>query len=225
MKPRVTLSETTLPNGAVMTLHEHDGRHYLSIDGVETAGPRTRVSEFELGALACSPFRPVRQPQVWITGLGLGAVLEGAQSVLQQKRATFHLAEPCAALPGWLREHLDGAPFLDDPRIAPGTDPGPDGLARHRGELHAILSHADTAPAPDPRQPLHEDRRWLATAYDALRDGGLLAIASSQPLRNFGRSLERAGFTPARHEINATPKARRPRVHSLWLGRKGDART
>lgn len=220
MKPRLTLAETKLPHGATLSLHEHDGRLYLACDGTQTSGPATRAAETELGTVACSPFRPVRQPRIWIAGLGLGFVLEGARSVLLQKRAIFHVAEPAADLPGWLRQHHDDAAFLDDPRVILHGDTDLGALTVEG--LHALLIHADTAPVSDPKRPFFEDRRWLSAAYDTLRPGGILAVASTRPPRQFGRQLERCGFTAVHHEINASPKSRRPRVHHLWLGRKGN---
>lgn len=221
MKPRFKHSETILPNGSTLSLHEHDGRLYLACDGVQTSGPGTRVAETELGSIACSPFRPVRQPRIWIAGLGLGFTLEGVRSTLLQKRAIFYVAEPAADLPGWLRQHLDDASFLDDPRLIfrPGTELG----SLSTDGLNALLIHADTAPLPDPKPPYFEDRRWLNTAYDTLRPGGIFAVASSRPMRQFGRQLERCGFSAVHHEINASPRSRRPRFHHLWLGRKDDS--
>lgn len=221
MKPRVILEQSTLPDGSEIILHEHDGRHYLTIDGIQTAGPSTRVSEFEMAALACSPFRPVRQPKIWIAGLGTGATLQGVRSTLLQKRATFLVAEPSPELPGWLRKHLPDPSFLDDDCLLIQPDPGPEGLIAIPDSLHAILVHADTAPVLDRTRPLFEDQRWLTAAHDALQMGGLLAIASSSPIPRIEKTLERVGLTPIRHEIDAVPNARRPRKHFLWLGRKG----
>ena len=62
-----------------------------------------------------------------------------------------------------------------------------------------------------------------AAAHGALQPGGLLAIASSRPVPDIERKLARAGFETARHEIDATPNARRPRRHFLWLARKGNS--
>lgn len=221
MKPRITLSQMTLEDGSTLSLHQHDGRHYLAIDGMQTAGPTTKVAETELGAIACSPFRPVRQPHIWLAGLGLGFALEGTRSTLLQKRAVFHVAEPVAELPAWLREHLSDASFLDDPRVV--IHPTMDLAAYTEEGLNALIIHADTAPVLDPKRPFFEDRSWLRRAYDVLKPGGILAVASSRPPRQFGRVLERCGFSAVRHEINASPKSARPRIHHLWLGRKDNA--
>lgn len=223
MKPRVLIAESRLPDDSVLALHEHDGRHYLTIDGATTAGPATRASEEGLARLATSPFRPVRQPRIWLAGLGLGAVLAAALEALPQKRGLFHVAEPSRELPEWLREHL--APdFLEDKRVEIGHDPGVAGLRAGADPWHLLLVHADTAPQRPGARALFDDRAWLAAAYDSLREGGLLAIASSRPLPKIERTLSKAGFEVVRHEIDAAPNARRPRRHHLWLARKGKGR-
>ncbi len=221
MKPRVLLEQTTLPSGQTLALHEHDGRHQLTLDGEPLAGPQTRVGEAALGELALSPFRPVRQPVIWIAGLGLGATLAAVKAGLPQKKGVYLVAEPCAELPEWVTRHVD-AGLLDDPRVALETSVSPGALARHEGEIHAVLVHADTAPPADNGGWLVRDPRWLAAAHDALRDGGLLAITSLRPVPKLDWLLSRAGFDVARHEIESSPNARRPRRLPLWIARKGN---
>jgi spermidine synthase len=220
MKPRLTLAETTLADGSVLGLHEHDGRKYLQHDSVQLAGPQTRASERELGRIACAPFKPVRQPLIWITGMGLGEVLAGVMETLPQKRATFLIGEPWPVLREWHRSFLPESPANSDPRVL--VIPAADASAFHEYDqaLHAVLIHADTAPLAAGK-PMFEDRRWLAAVHSALQPGGLLGIASSRPVPQIERNLARAGFEVVRHEIDASPNARRPRRHFLWLARKG----
>lgn len=221
MKPRVIFARTVRADGSELALHEHDGRPYLTLDGVPTAGPATRASEEGMARLAASPFRPVRQPRVWLAGLGLGTALAAVSEALPQKRALFHVAEPCPELPGWLAEHLDLNP-LEDKRVVIGRDIGIRGLGSGPDPWHLILVHADTAPPLEGGRALFEDRRWLTAAYDSLRVGGLLAIAASKPIPKIERTLGRAGFEVVRHEIEVAPNARKPRRHPLWLARKGN---
>ncbi|MCW1883943.1 hypothetical protein OKA04_04335 [Luteolibacter flavescens] len=221
MKPRITLAETTLPDGTVLGLHEHDGRRYLQHGTNQLAGPVTRVSERELGRIGCAPFKPVRQPKVWIVGMGLGEILAGAMESLLQKRATFHIAEAWPVVVKWHREFISESAALTDSRVEIHSDPGPEGLHAFAGELHAVLIHADTSPLWNKEKGLHENTRWLAAVHGALQPGGLLAVASSRPVPDIERKLSRAGFETVRHEIDATPNARRPRRHFLWLARKG----
>ncbi len=222
MKPRTTLAEATLPDGSPLVLQEHDGRHYLLVQGQQIAGPATRAAEEEAARLACAPFRPARQPKIWLAGLGLGHALGAVAAALLQKRATFFVAEPFDELPAWHREHLPDSP-LADPRVKLERDPGPGGLAAHAGELHAIVIHLDAAPTGGRNRPLPEDPRWLAAAYEALQQGGLLAIAGSLRSPQLFRRLQRAGFSVVEHQVPSSPAAKKPRLHPVWLARKGKA--
>lgn len=221
MKPRSTLAETTLPEGGVLSLQEHDGRLSLLIHGQQICGPATRAAEEELARLACAPFRPARQPKLLFAGLGLGHALAAAAAELKQKRGSFIVAEPLAALPEWHRRHLPESPLLTDPRVVVEDDCGPAALARKAGTLHAILLHLDASPAGPGNRPLTDDRRWLAAAYEALQAGGLLAIAGSRAVANLTRKLQRCGFEVAEFTVSASPNAKRSRMQPIWLARKG----
>jgi spermidine synthase len=221
MKPRNTLAAAQLPDGTPLVLQEHDGRHYLIVHGQQIAGPATQSSEEELARLACAPFRPARQPKIFLIGLALGHTLAGVAAALPQKRASIIIAEPLAELPTWHRSHLPASPFNNDQRITLVPDPGPAGLAQHAGTLHAIIIHLDASPTTDSNRPWVDDRRWLAAAYEALQSGGLLAIAASRPIANLTRRLQRCGFAVAEHLIPLAPNAKKTRLQPIWLARKG----
>ncbi|MDP3851167.1 MAG: hypothetical protein Q8Q59_11730 [Luteolibacter sp.] len=223
MKPRITLAETPLPEGVTLTLQEHDGRKFLLIHGQQICGPATRAAEEELARLACAPFRPARQPKLFFVGLGLGHSIAAAAAELKQKRGTFIVAEPLAALPDWHRQHLPDSPLLTEPRIVLETDCGPAALLRHAGMLHAILLHLDASPTGPGKRPWVDDRRWVSAAYEALQAGGLLAIAGSRPLSNLTRRLQRSGFDVAEFTVPASPNAKKTRMLPIWLARKGRA--
>ncbi len=223
MKPRTTLATTQLPDGTPLVLQEHDGRHYLLVQGQQIAGPATQGAEEELARLACAPFRPARQPKIFLVGLALGHTLAAVAEALPQKRANFVVAEPLAELPLWHRAHLPGSLFNNDPRVTLVLDPGPAGLARHAGSLHSIIIHLDAAPTGERNRPWVDDRRWLAAAYEALQAGGLLAIAASRPEPTLTRRLQRCGFAVAEHLVPVTPNAKKTRLQPIWLARKGKA--
>lgn len=223
MKPRITLAETQLPDGGILALQEHDGRKSLLIHGQQICGPATRAAEEELARLACAPFRPARQPKLFFAGLGLGHTLAAAAAELKQKRATFIVAEPLAALPEWHRQHLPESPLLTDPRVELENDCGPAALTRQAGLLHAILLHLDASPTGPRNRPWVDDRRWLSAAYEALQAGGLLAIAGSRPVASLTRNLQRSGFEVAEFTVPAVPGAKKTRFLPIWLARKGRA--
>ena len=219
MKPRITLATAESSDGAALELQEHDGRRYLLVHGQQICGPATRAAEEELARLAAAPFRPARQPKIWLVGLGLGHMLGAIIRELPQKRATYHVAENRADLVDWNREFFPDTP-LADPRVVLEGDPGPDALNRQDGSLHAILIHLDSAPLA-PRQRLWvNDKRWLSATYGALQPGGLLAIAATGKAPHLTRHLEREGYEVVEHLIPAVPQAKKPRLVPVWLARK-----
>ncbi|MEM9236766.1 MAG: hypothetical protein AAGB14_08310 [Verrucomicrobiota bacterium] len=189
MKPIVTLAEATLANGSQLALQEHDGRRYLVSNQEQIAGPGTRVSERELARIACAPFRPARQPKVWITGLALGETLEGLVESLNQKRATFYVGEASDELVAWHREFFAEGAFTTDPRVERINGHDAAALNSVEPQLHAILIHADTAPLLPSGRGSHEDRRWLSVAFDSLQSGGLIAVASSRKIPKMERNF------------------------------------
>jgi spermidine synthase len=223
MKPRHTLAEAQLPDGTRLVLQEHDARHYLLVQGQQIAGPATQGAEEELARLACAPFRPARQPKIFLVGLGLGHTLAGVAAALPQKRATFFVAEPLAELVAWHRSYLAASPLNSDSRFTLELDPGPSGLIQHAGTLHAIIIHLDASPTTERNRPWVDERRWLAAAYESLQAGGLLAIAASRPIPALTRRLQRSGFAVAEHLIPVAPNAKKTRLQPIWLARKGKA--
>lgn len=223
MKPRITLAETQLPDGNLLALQEHDGRKFLLVHGQQICGPATRAAEEELARLACAPFRPARQPKIFFMGLGLGHTFAAVARELPQKRATFVVGEPLAAIPEWHRQHIPDSPLLTDSRIQLENDCGPGILARQEGALHAILMHLDASPTGPRNRSWVDERRWVSAAYEALQAGGLLAIAGSRHVATLTRRLQGSGFEVAEFTVPSSPNAKRPRFLPIWLARKGKA--
>jgi spermidine synthase len=223
MKPRITLAETQLPDGNILALQEHDGRKFLLVHGQQICGPATRAAEEELARLACAPFRPARQPKIFFMGLGLGHALAAVAKELPQKRATFIVAEPLAAIPDWHRSFLPDSPLVTDGRVLLENDCGPSALIRQEGSLHAILLHLDASPTGPRNRTWVDERRWVSAAYEALQQGGLLAIAGSRHVATLTRRLQGSGFEVAEFTVPSSPNAKRPRFLPIWLARKGKA--
>lgn len=223
MKPRITLAETQLADGNTLTLQEHDGRKFLLVHGQQICGPATRAAEEELARLACAPFRPARQPKIFFMGLGLGHAVSAVAKELPQKRATFIVAEPLAAIPQWHRQFIPESPLLTDPRILLENDCSPGTLARLDGSLHAILVHLDASPTGPRNRTWVDERRWVSAAYESLQQGGLLAIAGSRHVASLTRRLQGSGFEVAEFTVPSSPNAKRPRLLPIWLARKGKA--
>lgn len=219
MKPRINLAETTLPDGSPLVLQEHDGRRYLIVHGQQICGPATRTAEEELAKLAAAPFRPARQPRIWLVGMGLGHMLESIIKELPQKRAVYTVADNRSELIAWNREFFPDSP-LNDPRVVLESDHSSGALNRESGCLHAIMIHLDSAPSGSRGRLLVNDKKWLSATYEALQPGGLLAIASSGKMPTLTRNLEREGYEVVEHLVPSSPHAKKPRLLPIWLARK-----
>lgn len=219
MKPRITLAQTQSDGGSPLELQEHDGRHYLVVQGQQICGPATRSAEEELAKLASAPFRPARQPRIWMFGLGLGHMLKSIIQELPQKRAVYTVAESRSELVDWNREFFPETP-LDDRRVVLEKDPGADTLNKQSGCIHAILIHLDSAPLGPKQRLLVNDKRWMSATYEALQPGGLLAIASTTKMPTLTRNLEREGYEVVEYFVPASPLAKKPRLLPIWLARK-----
>src|SRR5437016_11530081 len=77
MKPFRTLAETITPDGARFTLHEHDGDHFMKLNGRQLMSTTSTTSEILLAKLACENLSRHPHPRVLIGALGLGFLVEG----------------------------------------------------------------------------------------------------------------------------------------------------
>ena len=75
MKPRNLLAESMTPDGAPMSLYEHDGAYSISFQGQELMHSKASASELLLGKLGIELVRKEPSARVMIGGLGLGFTL------------------------------------------------------------------------------------------------------------------------------------------------------
>ncbi len=219
MKPRTILAHTQLPDGSTLELHEHDSRHYLHLHGQQLGGEIARSLDSELAHLGTHPFRPARQPKIFILGLGLGSLLHSVCATLAQKRARFTVYEPITDLVAWQKQFFPHSCLHTDPRADFTLQLTPSSLARENGTVHAILTHADSCPMEKGRLII-EDNRWIGAARDALQPGGLIGIVSLRSVPGLFGRWKRAGFEVTEHFIDGNPNARKPRRYPLLLARK-----
>ena len=118
MKPRILLAESTTPDGAPMSLYEHDGAYSISFQGQELMHSKASASELLLGKLGVELARKEPKSRVMIGGLGLGftlrTVLEGLGADAQ-----VDVVELVPKVVEWNRDFLkdlNGA-LLDGPRV------------------------------------------------------------------------------------------------------------
>ena len=108
MKPNITLAETKTPNGARMTLVEHDGSFCIRVNGQQLMHSSVSTSEIQLGELGCAK-HPNRgaATRVLIGGLGLGFTLKSVLECTGPK-AVVHVSELLPEIVAWNRTFLAG---------------------------------------------------------------------------------------------------------------------
>lgn len=165
------------------------------------------------------PYRPARQPKIWILGLGLGGLVNAVCGVLTQKKGQFHVYEPLRPLTTWQKKYFPEGSLFKDPRCTLHHELTPSSLAREQGSVHAILLHVDSCPVEKGKM-LIDDKRWLGAARDALQSGGILGITALRPVPGLFMKLRRAGFDVAEHFIESNVEGKKPRRNPIWLARK-----
>jgi spermidine synthase len=157
-----------------------------------------------------------------IGGLGLGYTLRAALDALPSD-ASVVVAELVPEVVTWNRgplAHLAGHP-LSDPRVEVRVTDVAVPL-RELSAWDAILLDVDNGPSAftqNRNNSLYESE-GLFTARLALRPGGMLAVWSSDPDREFERLLDRHGFDNQTLAVPAYPGSRK--LHYLFLARMAE---
>ncbi len=218
MKPRENIDHTTTREGIPLELIRHDDRLFLESNGRQLDAAHLSLPANELARLATEPFRPARQPQLLILGLGLGHLLRACLKSLPQEKATFHLALEAETLPAWLKSHCPPSP-LQDPRVQlTGTSPY-DNIPQQHAPYQAILGDLDYLEALAPEKWQATRLRWLRFASDSLKAGGLLAFLLNRQNKDLEKNLRLANCDPVFEIFSVTEKSKKNRV--LYLARKG----
>ncbi len=200
MKPNVTLAETTTPNGARMTLVEHDGSYCIRVNGQQLMHSLVATSEFKLGTLGCERHSAKDlQPKVLIGGLGLGFTLKG---VLQATgpQATVHVVELFPEIVEWNRTFMAGlnGDALKDPRVKVLEEDVRAVIARSAQTPYDIIAldidNNTTAMVKVENHQLYETL-GIQEIWEALRPGGRAAIWFACPDVAIERLLKKVGFT------------------------------
>lgn len=197
MKPTRLLDRAVTPDGAPLTLHEHDGTFSIRVGGIELMSTRQHHSEERMAELACADLGG-RPATVLIGGLGFGFTLrETLRHVAAD--ATVVVAELVPAVIGWNRTPAYGLAIdvIDDPRVEVVVADVADVLAESRGRFDRILLDVDngaaglTAAANDGLYGI----QGLGAVRAALVPRGRVAFWSAGPDARFAARLEAAGFT------------------------------
>ncbi|AOS45923.1 spermidine synthase [Lacunisphaera limnophila] len=199
MKPNITLAETKAPNGARMTLVEHDGSYCIRVNGQQLMHSSVSSSEIKLGELGLARHRKLNNgTRVLIGGLGLGFTLK---SVLEATggNGTVHVAELFPEIVAWNRTHLAklNGHLLADKRVKVLEEDVRTILAKAvRQPFDVIVLDIDngtTAMVKTENIELYSER-GMQLIFRALKPGGRAAVWSACPDVTIERRLTKAGF-------------------------------
>jgi len=223
MKPHHNLAETRTPDGARLSLHEHDGSYCVRLNGQDLMHSSTSASEVLLGELAHDLVDTKAPTRTLIGGMGLGYTLNavlakaGARAVVEVGELMPEVIEWNRTFMAKLNGHL-----LDDPRVQVRLGDVVATIAGARPNSYdAILLDVDNGPTP----MVHTGNarlygpRGLGVLLSKLRPGGRLAIWSASPDHTFEKRLRAAGFAAKAVPARLFPTAKRS-AYVIYVGDK-----
>jgi len=179
------------------------------------------ASEDSLAKLACDKIAGRTSPRILIGGLGMGFTLAAALNRLGDD-AEVVVGELVPAVVTWNRGALGkhaGDP-LKDTRTTVREGDVAKILRAERQAFDAILLDVDNGPEGLTRKK----NNWLYSmdglteAYTALRPGGILAVWSAGPDRDFMERPRKVGFSVKQVRVRASGK--KGDLHAIWLAER-----
>jgi len=199
MKPNITLAETKTPNGARMTLVEHDGSFCIRVNGQQLMHSSVSVSEIELGRLGCENHAKKNNgTRVLIGGLGLGFTLQSVLATVGGN-AVVHVSELFPEIVAWNRTFLTGlnGGALADRRVNVLVEDVRAIIRRAARKPYDVIAldidNGTTAMVKDENNLLYSERGMQQIAL-ALKPGGRAAVWSACPDVVIERRLMKAGL-------------------------------
>lgn len=223
MKPHHNLAETRTPDGARLSLHEHDGTYCVRLNGQDLMHSMTSASEVLLGELAHELIDTKAPTRTLIGGMGLGYTLKAVLAKAGPK-AVVEIGELMPEVIEWNRTFMAklNGHLLDDPRVQVRLGDVVATIAAARPNSYdAILLDVDNGPVP----MVHTGNvrlygpRGLTTMWLKLRPGGRLAIWSASPDHTFEKRLRAAGFAAQAIPAKLFPTAKRS-AYVIYVGDK-----
>lgn len=220
MKPFTTIAQVRTPDGAQLALLEHDGEHYLKLNGRQLMSTYATASELALAQHSCARLARHTGPRILIGGLGLGYTLQRVLELVG-KNAVVHVSELIPEVVTWNRELLRNinGKLLDDPRVEVFVGDVFALLKKSAAPRYdAILLDLDNGPVSmmKPENSRVYDRQGFAKITSALLPDGCAAFWSASEDFAFVARLKRSGFDV---ETFAAPNHERARqaVHRIYV--------
>ena len=223
MQPWVHLDKTNIPGGGELKLSQRGDEFSIRLAGNELMNSRLSGSEEALATLSCARIADRKRPRILIGGLGMGFTLRAALAVLGPE-AKVVVAELLPAVIAGARGPMASlfGDCLDDPRVtieqvdvARLINPG-------AGGWDAILLDVDNG--PEAMTQSANDGLYgmsgLSIARHALKSGGVLAVWSQGPDRDFKSRFGRSGFQVEEVTVRAH-RGKSGARHVIWLGTAG----
>ena len=222
MIPLEHLDSAQVPGGDELRLMRRGADYMITLDRNELMNSRMSGSEEALATRTAERLAG-RKGQHWlIGGYGMGFTLRAALGVLGPD-ARLTVAELVPKIVEWARgpmaELTEGC--LDDPRVTLVEADVALRIARERNAWDAILLDVDNGPDGLVRAGNNRlyTREGLATARDALRPGGVLAVWSAAKDPVFANRLRKAGFSVDEVQVRARSSGKGAK-HTIWFASK-----
>ena len=218
MKITTTLATCDTPDGGRLVLLEHDGQHYLKVDGVQLMSTTASSSERQMADIACANLP--QRPRILIGGLGFGFTLRRVLE-LGPPDAVVDIAELLPEIVDWNRRFLTNVngQLVDDPRVRIHIRDVCELIDRAgKDRYHAILLDVDNSPdslVQKGNARLYS-RGGIARTKAALHPGGRVVFWSANRDQGFARSLERVFKNVECIGAKAYPQAKRF-THTLFV--------
>jgi spermidine synthase len=222
MIPLEHLDSAQVPGGAELRLMRRGSDYMITLDRNELMNSRMSGSEEALATMTAERLAG-RKGQHWlIGGYGMGFTLRAALGVLGPD-ARLTVAELVPKVVEWARGPMAELTerCLDDPRVTLVEADVALRIARERSAWDAILLDVDNGPDGLVRAGNNRlyTREGLATARDALRPGGVLAVWSAAKDPVFANRLRKAGFSVDEVQVRARSSGKGAK-HTIWFASK-----
>lgn len=223
MTPWVLLDRAQVPgNGEELSLYQRGDEFSIKITGGgELMNSRVHGSEDALAEQTCARLAACDNPRLLIGGLGMGFTLAAALRHFDSQMQVL-VAELVPAVVEW-NKTLIGEPAghpLRDSRVSVREVDVAYILKDGQQSYDAILLDVDNGPEGLTRK----ENDWLYgmdglnAAYAALRPGGVLAVWSAGPDRDFLQRLRKVGFEVDEMRIRA--RGSKGARYILWFARR-----